>query len=108
MISEKTREFVLRRDGFTCQMCGVSTGELHPDDGGKNVRLRLRYISDQSSNGIEDADNLQTVCSVCYEGAASLTVIRPSAIELLTQIRRAALVDQLEVLRWLRGKFPDK
>ncbi len=50
--------------------------------------------------------NLRAVCSICNEGAANLTLDRPSATKLLAQIRRATADDQLEILRWLARKFP--
>lgn len=40
------------------------------------------------------------------EGASNLTLTRPPALKLLSQVRRAATPDQLEVLTWLVSKFP--
>jgi hypothetical protein len=45
---------------------------------------------------------------VCNEGAANLTLDRPSAHKLLVQVRRAPASDQLELLKWLKTKFPDQ
>ena len=40
------------------------------------------------------------------EGYKILTPDRPSALKLLSALRRARGVEQLEVLEWLIGKFP--
>ena len=105
-ISKETRAYVLDRNGFTCQMCGAVAGEIHPYDAGRKVRLHIGHIIDKSKGGSDDASNLRAICSVCNEGAANLTLERPSAMTLLAQIRRASGSDQREVLIWLQKKFP--
>jgi hypothetical protein len=105
-ISKETRAFVLDRNGFTCQMCGAVAGEPHPSDPSRKTRLHLGHIIDLSHGGTDDAQNLRALCSVCNEGAQNITLPRPKRTQLLTQIRRAAGDDQLEVLRWLIGKYP--
>lgn len=107
-ISKETRAFVLDRNGFTCQMCGAVAGEPHPYDPSRKTRLHIGHIMDKSHGGSDDPGNLRAVCSVCNEGAANLTLDRPSATKLLTQVRRATIADQLELLRWLLRKFPEK
>lgn len=104
-ISKETRAIVLDRNGFTCQMCGAVAGEPHPYDATRKTRLHLGHILDKSHGGSDDASNLRAICSVCNEGAANVTLDRPSAIKLLTQLRRARIEDQLEVLKWLQNKF---
>jgi hypothetical protein len=107
-ISKETRAFVLDRDGYTCQMCGVVAGEPHPDDNGRKARLHLGHIIDKSMGGTDDPSNLRALCSVCNEGAANATLTRPDLQKLLIEIRRATTADQLETLKWLISKFPDK
>ena len=107
-ISKETRAFVLDRDGFTCQMCGAVAGEDHPHDPGRKTRLHLGHVIDKSMGGSDEATNLHAICSVCNEGAANLTLDRPSAQKLLIQIRRAPATEQREVLDWLLRKFPDR
>jgi 5-methylcytosine-specific restriction endonuclease McrA len=107
-ISKKTRAFVLDRNGFTCQMCGAVAGEPHPYDPGRKTRLHIGHIIDKSMGGTDDPSNLRALCSVCNEGAANLTLDRPSHDKLLIQIRRATGADQLEVLKWLCRKFPNQ
>ncbi len=105
-ISKEVRAFVLDRNGFTCQMCGIAAGEPHPDDGGRKARLHIGHIIDKSMGGTDEPSNLKAICSVCNEGASNLTLDRPRAIKLLAQIRRAPASDQLDVLKWIATKFP--
>src|SRR5580698_8715543 len=52
-ISKEVRAYVLDRNGFTCQMCGIAAGEPHPDDGGRKARLHIGHIIDKSMGGLE-------------------------------------------------------
>ena len=105
-MSKETRALVLDRNGFTCQMCGAVAGEPHPYDSSRKTRLHIGHVVDKSHGGSDDPSNLKAICSVCNEGAANITPDRPSAIKLLSQLRRARAADQLEVLHWLIKKFP--
>lgn len=105
-ISKETRAFVLDRNGFTCQMCGAVAGESHPYDPSRKTRLHIGHIIDKSQGGDDSATNLRALCSVCNEGASNLTLDRPSSQKLLIQVRRAKGEDQVELLKWLIGKFP--
>lgn len=107
-ISKETRAFVLDRDGFTCQSCGIGAGEPHPDDAGRSARLQIGHIVDKSMGGSDDPSNLRAICSVCNEGAANITLERPLADKLLAQLRRAPGIEQLKVLAWLVHKFPQQ
>lgn len=104
-MSKETRAYVLDRNGFTCQMCGQAAGEVHPFDGRK-TRLHIGHIIDKQQGGSDDYSNLRAICSVCNEGAANITLDRPTAQKLLAQIRRAPGTEQLAVLEWLTSKFP--
>lgn len=105
-ISKETRAIVLDRNGFTCQMCGAVAGEPHPYDPSRKTRLHIGHIIDKSMGGTDDPPNLRAICSVCNEGASNTTLTRPDLLKLLTQIRRATSLDQLEALKWLIAKFP--
>ena len=107
-ISKETRALVLDRNGFTCQMCGVAAGEIHPYDKGRKTRLHIGHIVDKSMGGTDEPNNLRAICSVCNEGASNLTLNRPDTIKLIAQVRRAPAKDQLDVLRWLIQKFPNQ
>lgn len=105
-ISKQLRAFILDRNGFTCQMCGAVAGEPSPYDPSRKTRLHIGHIIDKSMGGTEDPNNLRALCSDCNEGAANLTLDRPTSQKLLTQIRRAPNDDQIKVLKWLLSKFP--
>jgi len=105
-ISKETRAYVLDRNGFTCQMCGAVAGEPHQYDNSRKTRLHIGHIIDKAHGGSDDPSNLRALCSVCNEGAANLTLDRPSYEKLLAQVRRATGSDQLKVLKWLVSKFP--
>ena len=105
-ISKEVRAFVLDRNGFTCQMCGVAAGEPHPYDDERKTRLHIGHIIDKSMGGSDEPGNLRAICSVCNEGASNLTLNRPQAIKLLAQIRRSPTSDPLDVLKWIVEKFP--
>lgn len=105
-LSKEVRAYVLDRNGFTCQMCGAVAGEPHPYDPTRKTRLHIGHIIDKSMGGTDDPSNLRTLCSVCNEGAANLTLDRPSHEKLLIQVRRATGADQLKLLEWLIKKFP--
>lgn len=105
-ISKETRALVLDRNGFTCQMCGAVAGEAHPYDPSRKTRLHLGHVIDKSQGGTDDMQNLRAICSVCNEGAANITLDRPSLHKLLVQVRRATSNDQKALLEWLTTKFP--
>lgn len=104
-ISKETRALVLDRDGFTCQQCGAVAGEAHPYDPSRKTRLQIGHVIDKSQGGTDEPQNLRALCSVCNEGAANLTLDRPSLHKLLVQVRRATSADQRAVLEWLQSKF---
>ena len=103
-ISAKLRAEVLDRNGFTCQMCGLTPGDVDPVTGRK-VRLHIGHRVDKSHGGKDELSNLFALCSSCNQGAKNLTAEKPSAIWLLTHIRRAGRDDQIAVLEWLEKKF---
>lgn len=105
-ISKETRAIVLDRNGFTCQMCGAGAGEPHPHDPGRKTRLHLGHIIDKSMGGTDDPSNLRAVCSICNEGASNITPDRPTVMKLKAQVRKARGEDQLELLKFLVGKYP--
>jgi hypothetical protein len=107
-ISKETRAIVLDRNGFTCQNCGVGAGEPHPFDPSRKTRLHIGHIIDKSMGGTDDLGNLRALCSVCNEGASNITPERPSLLKLKALIRKAKNEDQLEILKLLLSKFPDR
>lgn len=103
-ISAKLRAEVLDRNGFTCQMCGLTPGEIDPYTGRK-VRLHIGHIVDKNLGGKEELSNLRALCSTCNQGAKNITGEKPTAIWLLSQIRRAGIDEQRAVFAWLSKKF---
>jgi hypothetical protein len=103
-ISSKLRAEVLDRNGFTCQMCGLSPGETDPATGRK-VRLHIGHIKDKSLGGQDELSNLRALCSTCNQGAKNITAEKPTALWLLSQVRRAGQDEQRAVYEFLRKKF---
>jgi hypothetical protein len=103
-ISARLRAQVVDRNGFTCQMCGLSPGDIDPYTGRK-VRLHVGHIVDKSLGGKDELSNLRTLCSSCNQGAKNITAEKPTQIWLLSQVRRAGVEEQKAVLAWLRKKF---
>jgi 5-methylcytosine-specific restriction endonuclease McrA len=106
-ISAKLRAEIFDRNGFTCQMCGLSPGDIDPYTGRK-VRLHVGHIKDKSLGGEDELSNLRTLCSTCNQGAKNVTAEKPTSIWLLSQVRRAGKDEQIAVLNWLKRKFGEK
>ncbi len=104
-ISKETRAWVLERNGYTCQMCGVAAGDPDPLSGSRPVRLTMGHIKDKSKGGDDSPQNLRAVCTNCNEGLQNTAPPKPDQIHLLSQARRATIDDQRVLLDWLLGKF---
>lgn len=103
-ISARLRAEALDRNGFTCQMCGLSPGDIDPATNRK-VRLHIGHIEDKSLGGKDELSNLRVLCSTCNQGAKNITAEKPSSIWLLGQVRRAGGEEQKAVFAWLKRKF---
>jgi 5-methylcytosine-specific restriction endonuclease McrA len=57
-ITKQIREEVLKRDNFTCKLCGKSGKDYPPD-------LHIDHIKPVSRGGTSDKSNLQTLCQKC-------------------------------------------
>ena len=104
-ISKETRAWVLERNGYTCQMCGLAAGDLDPFNPSRSVRLTMGHILDKSKGGNDSPQNLRAICTNCNEGLQNTALPKPDRIHLLAQIRRATINDQEAVLEWLLKKF---
>lgn len=102
-ISKETRAFVLERNGYTCQMCGLAAGDPDPYNAQRTVRLTMGHIVDKSLGGGDDPNNLRAVCTNCNEGLQNTALPKPRRTFLLSQIRRATIDDQKAVLEWSAG-----
>jgi hypothetical protein len=104
-ISKETRAWILERNGYTCQMCGVAAGDPDPLGGSRTVRLTIGHIVDKSKGGDDSPSNLRAVCTNCNEGLQNTALPRPDRIHLLAQLRRATINDQIAALEWLLAKY---
>ena len=107
-ISKQTRAQVLERNGYTCQMCGLASGDEDPHNPERTIRLTMGHIRDKEKCGDDTANNLRAICSNCNEGLQNTSPPKPDRIHLLSQIRRATISDQEAVLDWLLKKFKIK
>jgi len=104
-ISKETRAFVLERNGYTCQMCGLAAADPDPFHPGLKIRLTMGHIIDKSKGGKDTPGNLRAVCTNCNEGLQNVSPPKPDRIELLKQVRRATIDDQMHLLEWLEKKY---
>lgn len=104
-ISKEIRAWVLERNGYTCQMCGVAAGDADPLGGARPVRLAIGHIKDKSKGGDDSPNNLRAVCTNCNEGLQNTALPKPGRVHLLSQARRATIDDQRVLLEWLLKKF---
>ena len=65
---------VLDRNGFTCQMCGITPGQVDPETG-RPARLHVRHIVDKTLGGKDEVSNLRALCSNCNQGAKNITAV---------------------------------
>lgn len=56
-VPEKLRRRIHRRDGHTCQSCGVSVGPSAPVD----------HVVPVFEGGTDDPENLRTLCDECHD-----------------------------------------
>ena len=66
-ISAKEKEDIMKRDNYTCQICGISRpffDQLCPGSG-DYLLLEVDHIISVANGGSRDASNLQTLCWKC-------------------------------------------
>ncbi len=103
-ISDRQRAYVLGHDGLFYEICGTAPGDID-DLTGYRATFHIELISDNNCGGKDELSNLRTLCSTCNQGAKNITAEKPSAIWLLSQVRRAGQEEQRAVLNWLLKKF---
>jgi 5-methylcytosine-specific restriction endonuclease McrA len=104
-VSKQVRAFVLDRNGYTCQSCGLGPGDADPYAPERKVQLVIGHIIDKVKGGSDDASNLRALCTNCNSGLQNRGITRPELKQLMTQVRRATVEDQLHLLDWLQQKF---
>ena len=59
LMTNKLRQFIKKRDNFTCRFCGNST---HKEP---NLLLEIDHIIPVAKGGLTEENNLQTLCWKC-------------------------------------------
>lgn len=75
-ISDPVRIAVLKRDNFSCRVCGWSRKDLNPDDPRKF--LELHHVQEHAWGGSNSEDNLVTLCNVDHDAVHAGTLELPS------------------------------
>lgn len=65
-ITEKIRRTIFERDGYTCKICGITSGSTYSDSK-ETARITVGHKIATSLGGTIDIDNLQTECARCNE-----------------------------------------
>jgi hypothetical protein len=85
-------------------MCGVCPGDMDEFTG----RMAEFYADWVPNNGLSfrrEFPEVRVLCSTCRKAAKSITLEKPTAIWLLSQVRRAGLHEQRVTFEWLSTKF---
>jgi len=104
-ISLQLRNEILERNGFTCQLCGVTAGDPDPADPSKHARLHVDHVKPITQGGTNDRDNLRVLCTACNLGKKDLQTTSEGALNLLSRVRRAPRAVQREVYEALKRTF---
>ena len=107
-ISAGLRAEILRRNGFTCQICGLAAGDPDPVNLLRKVRLQIDHVVPISEGGTGDRSNLRVLCSACNAGRSNLDVPSQEALNVLGIVRRAPRSVQVEVYGFLKSKFDEQ
>lgn len=107
-ISSGLRAEILRRNGFTCQACGLTAGDPDPSNPSRHVRLQVDHVVPISEGGSETRENLRVLCSACNAGKSNLELPSGDVLNVLAIIRRAPRAVQREVYGFLRAKFEEE
>ena len=100
-VPQTDSQAVLVRDQSTCQACGMNVADLEPGES-----MRGGFIVRNGPHAFTDVADLTTLCPDCDEGFATATLPpHMNAPQLLRELRRVSVVDQLAVLDWLKKKY---
>ena len=94
--------------GYTCQMCGFGARDEDPFDPSRRVSLIIAPAAAASVRR-GAAQIAHVICTNCDHGLRDVPLEtlppKPDRLELMRQLRRATVADQLHALQWLQGKF---
>jgi hypothetical protein len=103
-VSAKQRAQLLAHGEIYCAMCGTASGDID-DLTGARASFHVGLIGQGNDFAKGGTSDLRTLCLTCHEGIRTVTTIKPPAIWLLSQVRRAGQDEQRAVLEWLLKKF---
>src|ERR1019366_3363044 len=106
-MSSKQRNRIFERDGFTCQICGATAGDLSAYNPNRKLRLHVDHIVPDSQEGTPEDDNLRTLCSDCNQGRSNIQGPTETSINILARIRRLTRKEQREILDRLKRSFQE-
>ena len=106
-ISPQLRNYILERNGYTCQLCGSGAGDPDPYNRNRKVRLHVDHIVPKSQGGTDDRENLRVLCSACNQGRSNIQTPTESALNILARIRRSPRSVSREIYDSLRETFED-
>lgn len=69
LMTQALRRFIKERDGYSCQICGLSA---HDE---KNLLLEIDHIHPLSKGGVTTEENLQTLCWRCNRSKGSKVLV---------------------------------
>lgn len=102
-IDKTQRARILERNGLTCAMCGVTSGEPDPYNPSRKITLHVDHVD---PDGPANDENLRTLCHNCNEGRSNLVIPpTPNTLTVLRTIRRLARDDQRRLFAELKKKF---
>ena len=100
--SYNVRQYILKRDGYTCRCCGKH---------GEGVKLHVHHIESRQTGG-DAPDNLVTLCEDCHRAYHAGKIMLPASVAkrrlkptrdaVFMGIMRKTLLDRLKTL------YPDK
>jgi hypothetical protein len=103
--SKETTAVDTERRGYACQLCGARSGDPDPFHLGRDVRILIEIIVDESKGGRGRPESVRMTCSNCKEGMKNISLARPANTELIKLVSRARIEDQRHLLDWLEKKF---
>lgn len=96
------RQYVLHRDGYTCQCCGIHATAK------KEVKLHVHHLESRKVGG-NAPDNLVTLCEYCHKGYHSGKIKLPITKRKRRSTRDAAFMGIMRktLMQRLKDMFPD-